>query len=83
MHVTLHLTNACNLACGYCYECHQKDYMTAETAKKGGSSGSRERAVLLRYRILRRGAPAVQGGDLPHSCCLPGHGKCPEYQIPF
>lgn len=34
MHVTLHLTNACNLACGYCYECHQKDYMTAETAKK-------------------------------------------------
>ena len=34
MHVTLHLTNACNLACGYCYECHQKDYMTAETAKR-------------------------------------------------
>ena len=34
MHVTLHLTNACNLACGYCYECHQKDYMTVETAKK-------------------------------------------------
>lgn len=34
MHVTLHLTNACNLACGYCYEEHHADYMTPETAKK-------------------------------------------------
>ena len=82
MHVTLHLTNACNLACGYCYECHQKDYMTAETAKKAAllAAGKGQSSW---HRILRRGAPAVQGCDLPRNSCLPGHGKRPEYQIPF
>ena len=81
MHVTLHLTNACNLACGYCYECHQKDYMTAETAKKAAllAAGKGQSSC----GIVFFGGEPLLCSDLPHSCCLPGHGKRPEYQIPF
>ena len=32
MHLTLHLTNRCNLACRYCYAAHGQDDMTFETA---------------------------------------------------
>ena len=34
MHLTLHLTNRCNLACGYCYARPGTDDMTAETATR-------------------------------------------------
>lgn len=34
MHLTLHMTNACNLNCEYCYEEHHAEYMTRETAEK-------------------------------------------------
>ncbi len=34
MHITLHLTNDCNLSCAYCYESHSKEYMSLETAVK-------------------------------------------------
>ena len=34
MHLTLHLTNRCNLACGYCYARPGTDDMTVETATR-------------------------------------------------
>ena len=33
MHLTLHLTNRCNLACRYCYQRHGEGDMSAETAR--------------------------------------------------
>lgn len=59
MHVTLHLTNACNLACGYCYECHRKDYMTAGTARK---------AVLLAAGNGRPSCGVLAAGNRQPSC---------------
>ncbi|MFH0879325.1 MAG: radical SAM protein [Lentisphaerota bacterium] len=32
MHLTLHLTNRCNLACSYCYSSHTDEDMTLDTA---------------------------------------------------
>ncbi len=41
MHYTLHLTNACNLQCHYCYVHKQKPkYMTAETARAAVDSAA-------------------------------------------
>ena len=34
MHLTLHLTNRCNLACGYCYAARGDQDMTFETARQ-------------------------------------------------
>lgn len=33
MHVTLHLTNACNLRCRYCYVHQGKQFMDREVAR--------------------------------------------------
>ena len=33
MHFTLHLTDACNLRCRYCYVRQSNHYMTLDTAK--------------------------------------------------
>ena len=45
MHVTLHLTNACNLRCRYCYVHHGKQFMDREVARAAvdfaASAGSR------------------------------------------
>ncbi len=45
MHVTLHLTNACNLQCRYCYVCQGKQFMSREVARAAvnlaASSGTR------------------------------------------
>ena len=33
MHMTLHLTNDCNLQCSYCYVCQKPEYMNRSTAE--------------------------------------------------
>lgn len=42
MHYTLHLTNDCNLSCGYCYVCQKKDYMSQETADAAALLAARQ-----------------------------------------
>ena len=60
MHLTLHLTRACNLRCDYCYAPPQADDgMSLATGQQALQFGARLNHRIVRHRVLRRRTAAA------------------------